>query len=70
MKNHQPSAQVSSNNTHRQVSGKRRLDSPTTLPWPIEMLPPDSLQSAPRNARTHSKTQIRQIANSIARLAA
>ena len=32
------------------------------LPWPIEMLPPQSLRPAKRNARTHSKRQIRQIA--------
>ena len=37
------------------------------LPWPIEMLPPQSLRPAKRNARTHSKKQIRQIANSMAR---
>jgi DNA modification methylase len=37
------------------------------LPWPIEMLPPRSLRPAPRNARTHSKKQIQQIADSMAR---
>ena len=31
----------------------------------IEMLPPDSLKRAARNARTHSKKQVRQIADSI-----
>jgi DNA modification methylase len=39
----------------------------TVLPWPIEMLPPRSLQPAQRNARTHSKKQIRQIADSMVR---
>jgi ParB-like chromosome segregation protein Spo0J len=37
------------------------------LPWAIEMLPPRSLRPAQRNARTHSKKQIRQIADSLAR---
>jgi DNA modification methylase len=37
------------------------------LPWPVEMLPPRGLRPAQRNARTHSKKQIRQIANSIER---
>jgi ParB-like nuclease domain len=37
------------------------------LPWPIEMLPVDSLRPAKRNARTHSKKQIRDIADSIQR---
>jgi DNA modification methylase len=46
---------------------KRRLTSALKLPWPIEMLPPQSLRAARRNARTHSKKQIRQIADSMAR---
>jgi len=33
----------------------------------LEMLAPDSLEANPRNARTHSKKQIRQIARSIER---
>jgi ParB-like chromosome segregation protein Spo0J len=33
----------------------------------IEMLPPAQLKPYPRNARTHSKKQIRQIARSIER---
>jgi DNA modification methylase len=37
------------------------------LPWAIEMLPPRSLRPAQRNDRTHSKKQIRQIADSLAR---
>ena len=37
------------------------------LPWPIEMLPPRGLRPAQRNARTHSKKQIRQISDSIER---
>jgi DNA modification methylase len=40
---------------------------PAQLPWPIEMTPPGSLLPAPRNARTHSKKQISEIANAIAR---
>ena len=37
------------------------------LPWPVEMLSPRSLRPAPRNARTHSARQIRQIADSMVR---
>jgi DNA modification methylase len=37
------------------------------LPWPVEMLSPRSLKPAGRNARTHSKKQIRQIADSMLR---
>jgi DNA modification methylase len=37
------------------------------LPWPIEMASPEALLPAARNARTHSKKQIKEIANSIAR---
>jgi hypothetical protein len=33
----------------------------------LEMLPPTELKPYPRNARTHSKKQVRQIANSIQR---
>jgi DNA modification methylase len=36
-------------------------------PWPIEMLPVRSLTPARRNARTHSKKQIQQIAASLQR---
>jgi ParB-like chromosome segregation protein Spo0J len=39
----------------------------TKLPWPVEMLPPRSLRPAQRNARTHSKKQIRQLADSMDR---
>jgi DNA modification methylase len=39
----------------------------TDLPWPIEMLSPHSLRSAPRNGHTHSKKQISQIADSMRR---
>lgn len=35
------------------------------LPWQIEMLPLKGLKPAQRNARTHSKKQIRELANSI-----
>ena len=37
------------------------------LPWPVEMLSPRSLRPSPRNARTHSARQIRQIADSMVR---
>jgi DNA modification methylase len=37
------------------------------LPLNMEMLPPSALRAAPRNARTHSKKQIRQVADSILR---
>jgi DNA modification methylase len=37
------------------------------LPWPVEMLPLHRLRPAKRNARTHSKKQVREIANSMAR---
>jgi ParB-like nuclease domain len=37
------------------------------LPWQIEMTPVDSLRPAKRNARTHSKRQIREISDSIRR---
>src|SRR6266404_2218049 len=40
---------------------------PPELPWPVEMLSPHGLRPAHRNARTHSKKQIRQIADSIER---
>jgi DNA modification methylase len=39
----------------------------TKLPWPVEMLAPRSLRPAQRNARTHSKKQIRQLADSMDR---
>jgi DNA modification methylase len=64
------------NETYRKVSEKespqkaKALSTPKTelnLPWPIEMLPPHSLRPAQRNARTHSKKQIRQIADSVER---
>jgi ParB-like nuclease domain len=38
------------------------------LPWPVEMLSLRRLRPAQRNARTHSKKQLRQIADSIERL--
>jgi DNA modification methylase len=40
---------------------------PPQAPWPIEMVSPRSLRPAERNARTHSKKQIQQIANSMVR---
>lgn len=44
-----------------------RRKAETKLPWPIEMLAPHSLRPAVRNARTHSKKQIREIADSMLR---
>ena len=38
------------------------IEAQSNLPWPIEMLAPRSLSPAERNARTHSKKQIREIA--------
>lgn len=56
------------NKTHVKVSNKSTRDGPNTqLPWPIEMRQLSSIRSAQRNARTHSKKQIRQIADSMAR---
>jgi DNA modification methylase len=55
----------------RQIETSRNvsigIDDAVGLPWPIEMLPPDSLLPSPRNARTHSNKQIREIANSMSR---
>jgi ParB-like chromosome segregation protein Spo0J len=42
-------------------------DEPEKLPWPIEMIAVDSLRPAKRNARTHPKRQIREIADSMRR---
>jgi ParB-like chromosome segregation protein Spo0J len=58
--------------THNEVSigwsSPHRADpSQTQLPWHLEMLPLQSLRPAKRNARTHSKKQIQEIANSILR---
>src|SRR5262249_51546910 len=39
----------------------------TTLPWPVQMLAVRSIRPAQRNARTHSKKQIREIADSMLR---
>ena len=64
------------NETYHRVSNRvtsgtkgeaREHEALTELPWPMEMLPPQSLMPAQRNARTHSKKQIRQIADSIKR---
>ncbi|MBN8980869.1 MAG: ParB N-terminal domain-containing protein, partial [Rhizobiales bacterium] len=40
------------------------------LPWDIEMIPLDKLRPAERNARTHSRKQVQQIADSIKRFGA
>jgi hypothetical protein len=64
------------NETHGRVSnakisdkgsGASKARAESKLPWPIEMLPPRSLRPAKRNARTHSKKQIQQIADSMLR---
>ena len=57
------------NKTHIKVSNIQPTNSGRNLPlpWPIEMRPLDSIRSAQRNARTHSKKQIRQIADCMAR---
>jgi hypothetical protein len=54
--------------THRNGYG----DTPSHVPnfnlfLKVEMLPPEALKAYPANARTHSKKQIRQIAESIKR---
>jgi ParB-like chromosome segregation protein Spo0J len=59
-----------SKETYRQVSNDvnvRERGTGIELPWPVEMLPPQSLMPMQRNARTHSKEQIRQIADSMKR---
>jgi len=59
------------NGVSKEMTDKSEVEQPRTtalkLPWPIEMLSPQSLRPAKRNARTHSKKQIRQIADSMAR---
>ena len=47
--------------------GATKPDAGSRLPWVTEMVPPHGLRPAPRNARTHSKKQIRQIADLISR---
>jgi hypothetical protein len=44
------------------------IDAPRSAGGPLQQIvlrPPGSLRPNPRNARTHSKRQIRQLANSI-----
>ena len=48
-------------------SRKNKLSATVTFPDMIVQLPPESLQPYPRNARTHSKKQKGQIADSIER---
>lgn len=60
------------NETHNQVSTvSGNVDGASIvegeLPWSIEMRSPRSLRPAERNARTHSKKQIREIADSMVR---
>ena len=57
------------NETCTRVSkiGPRTHATATDLPWLVEMLSVSSLRPSARNARTHSKKQIRQIADSMKR---
>jgi len=54
------------NETHHGVSNVKTT-AKTRLPWSIEMRSPNTLRPAERNARTHSKKQIRELADSMAR---
>jgi len=49
---------VSNRVTFGNKGNAREHEALTELPWPMEMLPPQSLMPAQRNARTHSKKQI------------
>jgi hypothetical protein len=60
-------AKVSDGDVALQSKKARAHDARVKLPWPMEMMPLRSLKPAQRNARTHSKKQIRQIADSIER---
>jgi hypothetical protein len=53
--------------TYKQVSSTSRGDKSRADPGPIEMVELRKLRLARRNARTHSKKQIRQIADSMLR---
>jgi hypothetical protein len=52
----------------RQIKASLHSSSSQTSPLLIEMRPVRTLKPNPRNARTHSKKQIRQIADNIAAL--
>jgi ParB-like nuclease family protein len=63
-----PKLRVNETYNHASKAGKAfNENSQSPLPWPIEMRPPQSLRAAKRNARTHSKKQIQQIHDSMAR---
>jgi DNA modification methylase len=74
MKNRKPHFDAA-NETHNEVangqfSPKKRASharEECQLPWPIEMLSLRRLRPTRRNARTHSKKQIGEIANSVVR---
>ena len=80
MKHSQPKAAAKEKETSYQVSNlpmphtktdNHNQSSPSNdCPRPIEMLSPNSLRPSKRNARTHSKKQIQQIANSMRRFGA
>jgi DNA modification methylase len=55
------------NETHYHTSNARAARSNAGLPWPIEMLPVRTLRPNERNARSHPKKQIQQIADSMRR---
>ena len=76
MKKDRPPAKPRRIETHTKVSDRnvssrrkeaRAQEANAGHPWPMEMLPPRSLKPARRNARTHSKKQVRQIADSMVR---
>jgi ParB-like nuclease family protein/DNA methylase len=52
---------------HKVPKAATRAAPGSDLPWPVDMLPVASLRPSKRNARTHSKKQIRQIADSMAK---
>jgi DNA modification methylase len=56
-----------SNGSHRRRRGESIEATGPQGPLRIEILPPSRLRASERNARTHSKNQIQQIAQSIAR---
>jgi DNA modification methylase len=60
-------AEVAKFETYKKVSSTSRSDKSRADPGPIEMVDLRKLRPARRNARTHSKKQIRQIADSMLR---
>jgi ParB-like chromosome segregation protein Spo0J len=60
-------SRVSNAEIRNKWKGGSSATAESKLPLPIEMLSPRSLRPAKRNARTHSKKQIQQIADSMLR---